>query len=85
MLLMSPLSRPRWNRSRPPLSPTTLELLRRADRELICLPHLSPAPRALVERLLRLLPSAHGEAVRLGLLAGALSTESVSERQGERA
>lgn len=86
---MSPLSRPRWSRSRPPplllSSPTTLELLRRADRELIYLPHLSPAPRALVERLLRLLPAAHGEAVRLGLLAGALSTESVSERQGERA
>lgn len=38
-----------------------------------------------MERLLRLLPAAHGEAVRLGLLAGALSTESVSERQGERA
>lgn len=79
-----------------PPPPPSVELLCCADRELICLPHLSPPPRgprvrrrrAPVKRLLCLLlaasPPLRGcdDSASLSLLSGALSTEPVSGRQG---
>lgn len=80
-----------------PPPPPSVELLCCADRELICLPHLSPPPRgprvrrrrrAPVKRLLCLLLAASpplrgcADSASLSLLSGALSTEPVSGRQG---
>lgn len=82
-----------------PVSPASVELLCCADRELICLPHLSPPPRgprvrrrrrAPVKRLLCLLLAASpplrscADSASLSLLSGALSKEPVSGRRRRR-
>lgn len=94
------ISSPLVRLSSPLLSPPpSVELLCCADRELICLPHLSPPPRgprvrrrrrAPVKRLLCLLLAASpplrscADSASLSLLSGALSTEPVSGRQAAR-